>query len=94
MRRTVSGLLARFVLPGPRVGGWQLETTDDEVRRTATLGLVSVAAVLRTALALRLPVDERPRTRPPQGRGPRPPPLPVPGPAGDEGTAHPRSARA
>ena len=95
MRRTVSGLLAWSVLFGPGVGGWQLlETTSDEGLQTATRSLVSVTAVLLTALASRLPVDERPRIRAQQGRGPRPQPLPVPGAEGDEGAAHPRRARA
>jgi hypothetical protein len=71
-----------------------LETTSDEVLQTVTLSLVSVAAVLLTALAFRLPVDERLPTRLQRGRGPRPQPLPVPGPEGDEDAPRPRSARA
>jgi hypothetical protein len=38
-----------------------LETTSDEVLQTATLSLVSVAAVFLTAFAFRLPVGGRPR---------------------------------
>ena len=93
MRRTVSGLLARFVLPGPRVGGWQLLETTHEVRPTATLSLVSVAAVLLTALAFRLPAGERPPRGLHQGRGPRPEPLSVPSRAGNEGAPHQGSER-
>ena len=52
-----------------------LETRSDAVLQTVTLTLVSVAAVLLTVLAFRLPVGERPT------RGPalRPDPVRVPG---------------
>jgi hypothetical protein len=43
-----------------------LETTSDEVLQTLTLSLVSVAAVLLTVLAFRLPTAERARPRPQQ----------------------------
>jgi hypothetical protein len=43
-----------------------LETTSDEVLQTLTLSLVSVAAVLLTVLAFRLPAAERARPRPQQ----------------------------
>jgi hypothetical protein len=70
-----------------------LETTSDEVLQTATLSLVSVAAVLLTALAFRLPAGERPPRGLHQGRGPRPEPLSVPSRAGDEGAPHQGSER-
>ena len=70
-----------------------LETTSDEVLQTATLSLVSVAAVLLTALAFRLPAGERPPRGLHQGRGPRPEPLSVPSRAGDKGAPHQGSER-
>ncbi len=71
-----------------------LETTSDEVLQTTTLSLVSIAAVLLTVLAFRLPAGERPPTGLPQGRGRRPEPLSVPSRKGDEGARHQGSERA
>ena len=65
-----------------------LETTSDEVLQTATLSLVSVAAVLLTVFAFRLPAGERLPTGLPQGRGRRPEPLSEPGREGDDGARH------
>ena len=52
----------------------KLETTADEVLQTLTLSLVSVAAVLLTVLAFRLPADGGARPAPATvGPGARPP---------------------
>jgi hypothetical protein len=73
-----------------------LETTSDAVLQTVTLSLVSVAAVLLTVLAFRLPADRGPRpasgTAGPAGRtraaSPAGPGTPPPSPRGASSRDH------
>ena len=78
MRRTVSGLLAWFVVFGLGVGGWQLLAPSSFYEDFPGLGL---------------PAGERPPRGLHQGRGPRPEPLSVPSREGDEGAPHQGSER-